>query len=306
MKYICAQPAIKYFAWQIDVFIHSLINNNVNQKDIHIINSIPENGIDNYFSILKEKYSEVLFEFYVDDRSYKQYQPSIKPHLAYKHYLKHPELQKENILLLDSDVSITKPLDFSTMLNDNIWYLSDTSSYLNYDYIKSKGDDVLNKMLEVADISEHVIKSQNNNSGGAQYLIKSVDAIYWKEVEDLSHRLYIELLAMYSRKPPEEAGNYGLQIWTSEMWAMIWVAWKKGIMTLTHPELDFCWATDDIEKWDQTKIFHNAGVTCGCQNMFKKSNYTNKLPDLNLAIDETKCSFNYYNMLKKVLTYKIQ
>ena len=88
MKYICAQPAIKYFAWQIDVFIYSLINNNVNQKDIHIINAIPENGIDAYFSILKEKYPEVLFEFYVDDRSYKQYQPSIKPHLAYKHYLK--------------------------------------------------------------------------------------------------------------------------------------------------------------------------------------------------------------------------
>ena len=26
------------------------------------------------------------------------------------------------------------------------------------------------------------------------------------------------------------------------------------------------------------------------------------LPDLNLEIDNTKCSFNYYNMLKEVLT----
>ena len=54
MKYFCAQPAVKYFAWQIDIFIYSLIKNNVNQKDIHIISSIENNGIDEYFSKLKE------------------------------------------------------------------------------------------------------------------------------------------------------------------------------------------------------------------------------------------------------------
>lgn len=303
MKYFCAQPAVKYFAWQIDIFIYSLIKNNVNQKDIHIISSIENNGIDEYFSKLKEKYPEVLFEFYNDTRTYKMYQPSIKPHLMYKHYIKYPELQNENIILLDSDVVFTKHIDFSDLLNDGIWYLSDTSSYLNYDYIKSKGDDVLNKMLEVANINEHVLIKNNSNSGGAQYLIKNIDALYWKEVEDLSHRLHIEILDLYSKKPPEEeGGTYNLQIWTAEMWAMIWIAWKRGIMTLTHPKLDFCWATDKIEKWDQTSIFHNAGVTCGCQNLFRKSNYINKLPDLNLKIDETKCSFNYYNMLKDVLT----
>ena len=302
MKYICAQPAIKYFAWQLDIFIYSLINNNIKQEDIHILSSINENGIDRYFSILKEKYPNVLFEFYRDTRKYTMYQPSIKPHLMYNHYLKYPELQKETIMFLDADVALIKPIDFSGMLNNNIWYLSDTSSYLNYDYIKSKGDDVLNKMLEVADISEHVIKSNNANSGGAQYLIKNVESIYWKEVEDLSHRLHIEISHLYNRKPPQEEGNYRLQIWTSEMWAMIWTAWKKGIMTLVHPNLDFCWATDEIDKWDKVSIFHNAGVTCGCQNLFKKSNYTDKLPDLNLEIDNTKCSFNYYNILKKALT----
>ena len=302
MKYICAQPAIKYFAWQLDIFIYSLINNNIKQKDIHILSSINENGIDEYFSVLKEKYPNVLFEFYRDTRKYTMYQPSIKPHLMYNHYLKYPELQKETILFLDADVILIKPIDFSGMLNDNIWYLSDTSSYLNYDYIKSKGDDVLDKMLEVAGLDEHVIKSNNTNSGGAQYLIKNAETIYWKEVEDLSHRLYIEISHLYSRKPPQEGSNYRLQIWTSEMWAMIWAAWKKGIMTLVHPNLDFCWATDEINKWDEVSIFHNAGVSCGCQNLFKKSNYTDKLPDLNLEIDNTKCSFNYYNMLKEVLT----
>ena len=161
-------------------------------------------------------------------------------------------------------------------------------------------------MLEIADISEHVVRSNNNNSGGGHYLIKKVDSIFWKEVEDLSIRLHKEITDMYSKQHPNGDGNNPLQIWTAEMWAMLWVAWKKGIMTLTHPELDFCWAGDNIDKWDNTSIFHNAGVTCGCQNLFKKSNYINKFPDLNLDIDKEKCSFNYYNMLKDTLTYKIQ
>ncbi len=302
MKYICAQPAVKYFAWQVDVFIHSLIKNKVAQKDIHILSAINEGGIDEYFSILQDKYPDVLFEFYSDTRSYTFYQPSIKPHLIYKHYLKHPELEKDNIFLMDADVALIKPIDFTGMLNDNIWYLSNTNGYLNYDYIKSKGDDVLQKMLEIADISEHVVKSNNDHSGGAQYLIKNVDAIYWKEVEDLSHRLYIEISELNKRKPEPEEGSYHLQIWTAEMWGMIWTAWKRGIMTLIHPNLEFCWATDDIERWDNTSIYHNAGVTCTCQNLFRKSSYTDKMPDLNLEIDNTKCSFNYYNMLKEALT----
>ena len=306
MKYICAQPAIKYFAWQIDVFIHSLLKQDINQKDIHIISGIQHLGIDEYFSILQKKYPNVLFKFYNDTREYYMYQPSIKPHLIYKHYLEHPELQKENIFLMDSDTALIRSIDFSDMLNDNIWYLSDTNSYLNYDYIISRGRNILDKMLEVADISEHVVKNNNNNSGGGHYLIKSIDSIFWKEVEDLSIRLYKEITSMYSTQPPPENGNNQLQIWTAEMWAMIWIAWKRGIMTLTHPNLDFCWANNNIERWDETSIFHNAGVTCGCQNLFKKSNYINKFPDLNLEIDKEKCSFNYYNILKDALTYKIQ
>ena len=87
MKYICAQPAIKYFAWQIDVFIHSLIKQGINENDIHIISGIQHLGIDEYFSILQKKYPNVLFKFYNDTRKYYMYQPSIKPHLIYKHYL---------------------------------------------------------------------------------------------------------------------------------------------------------------------------------------------------------------------------
>ena len=87
MKYICAQPAVKYFAWQVEVLIYSLTNNGVDQKDIHIVNGMKDLQIDSYFSVVQKKYQNVVFEFYKDDRDYWMYQPSIKPHLMHKHYI---------------------------------------------------------------------------------------------------------------------------------------------------------------------------------------------------------------------------
>jgi len=300
MKYICAQPATQYFGWQIDILINSLISNGVFQKDIHIINAI-HNNVDPYFAKLKAKYPYVLFEFYDDTRNYKEYIPSIKQHLLYKHYKKHSNLEQETILLVDADVAFIKPIDFSSLLNDNTWYLSDTNSYLNYDYIISKGDDVLQLMLKVADINENVVRSNNNNSGGAQYLIKSIEAEYWNEVVELSHKLYSNVTVLNNEKIKKDPNHFPLQIWTAEMWALLWVAWKKGIRTRNSELLDFCWATDNIEKWNQTSIFHNAGVTANMENLFFKGGYINELPDLNLSISKDHCSYNYYKLVKQSL-----
>ena len=300
MKYICAQPATQYFGWQIDVLINSLISNGVFQKDIHVINAI-HNNVDTYFAKLKAKYPYVLFEFYDDTRDYKEYIPSIKQHLLYKHYKKHSNLEQETILLVDADVAFISPIDFSPLLNDNTWYLSDTNSYLNYDYIISKGDDVLQLMLKVADINENVVRSNNNNSGGAQYLIKNIEAEYWNEVVELSHKLYSNVTVLNNEKIKKDPNHFPLQIWTAEMWALLWVAWKKGIQTRNSELLDFCWATDNIEKWNQTSIFHNAGVTANMENLFFKGGYINELPDLNLSISKDHCSYNYYKLVKQSL-----
>ena len=300
MKYICAQPATQYFGWQIDVLIHSLISNGVFQKDIHVINAI-HGAIDPYFDKLKSKYPYVLFEFYKDTRSYKNYIPSIKQHLLYKHYDKYSYLENETILLLDADVAFIKPLDFSPLLNDDIWYLSNTNSYLNYDYIKSKGDDVLSTMLEIANIDEQLVKNNNKNSGGAQYLVKNINKEYWNEVVELSHKLYESISKLNEEKVKADSEHHPLQIWTAEMWALLWAAWNCGIETRVSPLMDFCWATDPIAKWDKDAIYHNAGVTMKFKNLFFKGAYIDKFPDLNLDIDKTKCSYNYYELLKKVL-----
>ena len=301
MIYICAQPATQYFGWQIDVFIDSLLKNNVDQNNIHIICSIAENDYDSYFTHLKLKYSEVLFEFYTDSRTYNGYVPSIKQHLLAKHYTKYKYLQKEAVLLMDCDTALTKPIDFSRLLNDDVWYLSDTNSYLNYDYIRSKGYDVLFKMLEVSDISKHLVESNNNNSGGAQYLMKNATPEYFNDVVEMSHNLFLEITKLNEIKLSHDPNHLPLQIWTAEMWAMLWVAWKRGIMTLNHPLLNFCWSVDNISRWDEVSIYHNAGVTNEMKDLFFKASYINNLPDKNLVVNNEKCSFNYYNLVKSVV-----
>lgn len=301
MKYICAQPATQYFGWQIDVLINSLISNGVFQRDIHVINAIQGN-VDPYFAKLKIKYPYVLFEFYNDTRTSKEYIPSIKQNLLYNHYKKYQYLEQETIFLIDADVAFIKPIDFSHMLNDNIWYLSDTNSYLNYDYILSKGEDVLSKMLEIANIDKEVVKVNNKNSGGAQYLIKNINAEYWNEVVELSHKLYSNITELNNKKVKNDPNHHPLQIWTAEMWALLWVAWKKNIQTKVDKTLDFCWATDNIKRWDEVKIFHNAGVTDKMEHLFFKAKYINEFPDLNLDIDKDYCSYNYYQLVKQTIT----
>lgn len=300
MKYICAQPATIYFAWQIDVMLHSFMSVGVSPHEIDVICSNTE-GIDQHFNELMKKYPGVRFVFYEDSRDYKGYIPSIKQHLLSKHLKSFPELQKVPIFLHDSDIALTKPINFQSLLNDNIWYYSDTCSYLNYEYIISKGRDVLEKMIEIADISEDILIGNSRNSGGAQYLMKNVTPDMMDEVVQMSHDLYDPLLKMGEEKKKKDPSYHPLQIWTAEMWAMLWVPWKRGTMTICPKELNFCWATDPKNKWHNVSIFHNAGVTKKSDEMFYKGAYTGSMPDLSLDLVPKRCSYNYYNLLKNAL-----
>jgi len=53
MRYICAQPAILYYAWQIDVMIASFIKNGVNPSFIDIILADQINN-SSYYNVLKK------------------------------------------------------------------------------------------------------------------------------------------------------------------------------------------------------------------------------------------------------------
>ncbi len=300
MKYICAQPATQYYGWQIDVMLHSFKTVGVNLEDVHIVCAI-HGEIDPYFDLLMRKYTGVVFSFYEDTRHDKSYISSIRPHILKKHFTAFSDLKDEVIFYHDSDIVFTKPLDVSHLLENDISYLSDTISYIGYNYIHSKGEDVLKRMLEVVGIDEEVVKNNKNNSGGAQYLLKGIDKYFWYDVENDCTRLYKHLTALNEEKKKQNPNYHELQIWCADMWGVLWNIWKRSKETQVVDEMNFSWATSSVNEWHKNAIYHNAGVTSNDTDMFFKGRYISDLPDLNLDIPNKKCSYNYYKLIQQAL-----
>lgn len=286
LRYISVQPRLLYYAWQVEVMINNFIKHGINPNNIDILvawnpndltTSVQEN-VDAW-NKLASHYNTVRFFFYRDTRQQPiHYISSVRPNILKQHFKANPELEKEVIFYHDCDVLFTRPPDWSKFVDGSIWYLSNTNSYINYDYIISKGHDVYNKMCEIVRIDPVIPKLMNSNSGGAQYIMKNLNAKYWDKVERDSEILYYNITQLNNEKKQLDPNYHELQIWCADMWAVLWNGWMLGNETKVVPEMNFCWATDDIKRWENTTIFHNAGVTCSCGRQFYKGSYINQLP----------------------------
>jgi hypothetical protein len=205
----------------------------------------------------------------------------------------------------DSDIIFTKFPDFlyELLADDNTWYVSDTKSYIGYNYIKSKGQDVLDQMCSIVGINEQLVKEKEEESGGAQYLMKGVDWVMFEKMELDCEIMFHKITELNKKKLSEDPLHHPLQIWTADMWCLLWSAWLRGYETRIIKELDFCWATENVESYTQKYIFHNAGVTnLEKQTLFYKADYRTTHPfDVDgSSFDQTKASYKYFQFLKEV------
>jgi hypothetical protein len=301
LRYICAQPANDYYLWQVEVVINNFIKNGVAAENIDILLAITDNTISDNWEALKNHYSNVRFFFYKDLRVDKSYIPSIYFNLMKQHLQNKPELKDEVLFLHDSDIVFTKPVNFDSMIAGDVWYLSDTNSYINYDYIQQKGNDVYEAMCEIVGIDKLIPKLMNTNSGGAQYIVKNTTYDFWDKVEKDSINLYRWFCDNEHLHIKKNENDYPIQKWTAGMWSLLWNAWLFGNQTIVDSRLDFTWSTNLIKECEKYSILHNAGVTNDTNRLFFKANYINKLPynDI-LDIDETKASYYYWNEIKEV------
>lgn len=95
-------------------------------------------------------------------------------------------------MYLDSDVVVTDISVFKVAVNSARWYCSDTTGYINRDYIlgTTNGQSVLDVMENTLSMSDEWLQSENKNSGGAQWVIKNPKAGYWRDVFINSNELY--------------------------------------------------------------------------------------------------------------------
>lgn len=307
LRYICVQPRILYYAWQVEVMINNFIKQGINPNNIDILVACNPDDLTSteknieIWNKLAEHYNSVRFFFYQDTRKKPiNYISSVRPNILKQHFNKFPELEKEAIFYHDCDILFTRKPDFTKFLNDDIWYLSDTNSYINCDYILSKGKDVYDRMCEIVGMHPAIPKLMRSDSGGAQYILKNVNHDYWQKVEDDCENLYKEISIINSQKKKENEHYHELQIWCADMWAVLWNGWLLGYKTKIVPEMDFSWGTDPISRWEEKPIYHNAGITCSCEGQFYKPNYREKLPyGIDDRFNKTKNGYKYFLEVKE-------
>jgi len=306
------QPATQYFAWQLEVMLTNFVSLIPYNHRIHILVAYNTKEIEcnRNLEIIKKverkfENNRVYFFYYEDLRIYPiSYISSIRPNILKQHFYKYPELRDDVIFYHDCDIVFTKFPDFifKCIADDNNWYVSNTISYIGHEYILSKGGQVLNEMCKIVGIHPALVKERQNQSGGAQYIMKNVDWLFWDKVEKDSELLFAQISMYNSQRVQRNPKYHPLQIWCADMWAILWAAWMRRINTNIIPEMDFCWATDPIERWEQTYIMHNAGVVPNdVGRLFFKGAFTGSLPFKEINIyDGTLCSHKYFEIISQI------
>lgn len=297
LRYICCQPALPYYLWQCEIVINNFIECGIRPENINIVCSTKDNEVPDEWRKLQAHYSDVKFYFYEDEREDRSYIPSIYFHLMKKHIV---NCGNDPLFIHDSDIVFTKPVNFEEMGRGDKWYMSDTVSYIHYDYIMSKSDVIYSKMCNIIGLDPLIPKLMASNSGGAQYIVKNTNYEFWDKVEKDSVKLYNMFLEEEPNYTKKHDGDYPIQKWTAGMWSFLWNAWLFGHETCVDQRLDFCWATNSTEDWEKNSIYHNAGATTSADGLFYKGEWINELPyNKNLTIKEG-ASKKYYEIIQKI------
>lgn len=281
------QPAIQRFEWELEVSLTRL-------KQLGLINNVillfsaHDQKVPKY---LQDKYGVEIHK-YSDNRRDRTYIPAIKPYLWAQFLKEDKSRENESYFYMDSDVLLREmPI---VEPNPNIWYGSDCGHYLGVDYIYSTnlGKGIFEQMCKYVGVDPDFIREQNPVAG-AQWVISNPTYEYWNKVYEDSVTLYRYL----------DSRTYSnIQKWTAEMWAQLYNVYYFGKTTETSTELDFSWATDNVERYYETKIFHNAGVTEKHTDLFFKGTYvrTSPLKEDFSFVNPNKASIKYVEAMKEV------
>ncbi|WP_411842170.1 hypothetical protein [Salinicoccus sp. HZC-1] len=290
MKYIMCQPSNNRFKWEVEVAVSDLINHGA--ADIVLLFLKENDSVVRYF---EEKY-DVAVHVYDDKRYDKAYIPSIKPYLFYRYLSEDPARESFDYFFMDSDMVFRQLPDYDRMPADsNNWYGSDCNNYMNLEYLKqcTNSETLIKGMTDIVGVDRQSIEDINNDSIGAQYVISRPTAEYFEKVYRDSIKLWQFVKDL----------DTSFQKWTVEMYATLWNMLYFGITPHVHEEMYFVFPTDDIDIYESVNILHNAGVTPGHNDLFKKSDYINKDP-LTVNHDYVNKSKASYAYVQKMNTLK--
>jgi hypothetical protein len=301
MIYLSAQTDHPYYHWQVEVMILNFMRLGINPNHIEAVFCY-QGRVSDAGRALANAYPFVRVFWYENTIKDNAGYPSlIRPHVLAKHFDVYPNLAGETIFYHDCDIMFRTLPDFGRLAADGNCYLSDTVSYIGAKYIQSKGDDLLPKMAEIVGIDKQLAIDNEANSGGAQYLVKNIDATWWRKVENDCREMYRYFAqreeAERKTLDAEQLKTYNpIQKWCADMWAVLWNLWARGKQTRIEPQLSFSWATSGAAEYERHNIYHNAGVTESLKaTHFYKGEYIQREPwDVDFAyVSDQNCSWHY-------------
>lgn len=282
MVFVSAQPDEVYFHWQVEIYMYQFATQGIIDRCYAVF---CHKGDEPSMAVkeLQKKYRNIVC--YKDERTDNHpYKPMVRPYVMKKFFKEFPELGK-CVFYHDSDIFIVKLPKFGLMLKDDNGYVSDTVNYIGANYLKEcsrrykekhpdlPDNDLFLKMCQLLDMPPDLVQSYEKGSGGAQYLLKNIDATYWEKVEQSTHKLFT-FFKEYEKSHPIA---HHVQSWATDMWTVLWEYWRRGNKTIVHTELDFSWATDHVSNYFKKNIFHLAGVNQSTSaDKFYKGNYNGK------------------------------
>ncbi len=313
MIFISAQPWDQYFLWQIEVQIVNFRKHGISDK-MHVCvwyPDRPEVKLQPWFD-LQNKYPEVKFFFYLDTGvDLGLYIPQLRPHILAKHFDLFPDLSNEVIFYHDSDIIFNRLPLFDDLGQGEINWQSDTSGYLDYNYLRSKEqqgnipeDQAVKVLARIGRTTVETFKQYTGKTGGAQYILKGVDGDFWRDVERqvlLIRKAFFWNIEGSINRQYFSSEAAGFQSWCADMWAVNMALWSRGKPTDITPELDFSWATDGVETYKRKPIYHNAGATGAQPGVFYKGQFINKSPiGKKHAVKKDSASWYYVQAIEEV------
>lgn len=276
LKFITCLPSDTYYTWQCHLWLESLREIKQSHRAIVLIFNAHNVPYNTKWDQIVSLYPEATFKLYHDEHNVQAllgtYIPVLRPYLMWRFYTEFPYMEECQIFYCDSDIIFTDKFDISQLLEDDMNYVSDTNSYINASYFDSKINDVLpekqeeyktrdilNEISTQVGISREICEKFNNHSGGAQYLLKNIDATFWKKVMDDCIRIRLYLMGI--NKAYFASENKGFQSWCADMWAVLWNIWNLNQETKIVPELDFAWSSNPKTILNTHTILHNAGLS---------------------------------------------
>jgi len=319
MIFLSAQPDEYYFLWQLQLQLFNFQTIGVESAEVHVlIGYDPLNGLNPEFERFIKKSNFGQFYCYPDNRLSKGYASSIRPHLIKQHLSRFPRLNETAIFYHDADIILKNIDGILSLESGETWYVSNARDYIGVDYLKSIDEQLFYRMCSIIDIDPAIVEALDYNSGGAQQIIKRSTVEFWEKIERDCENLYDMLEEYYETQhflnhlkdssPTNEIiptrNSYG---WCSDMWCLLWNAWRSGYNVEISAKLDFCIPSSRLEKWEEVDILHISGTTAGFANRFFYKDPFREFPpfyDDFSHLDKTSASLPLVNLIAEYVKDK--